>query len=223
MHHLWNVSPKEAIVLQKELAKKVTIAPLQKEIKLVAGADVSLNLFSTTLYAGIIVLSFPDLVPVAQALVKTETTFPYIPGLLSFREIPALLECWEKLSIKPDVVVVDGQGIAHPRRIGIASHFGVLADVPTIGCAKNLLTGFYEEPAVVRGSFSSIIDCGEVIGVALRSKDKVKPVFISPGHLISLDQSISLINQTIKKHCLPEPTRQAHLLVNRFRKGEIQA
>jgi deoxyribonuclease V len=221
MRHDWRVSPKDAIKIQKELAKKVEIIPLEKEINYIAGADVSLNLFSTTMYAGIEVFTFPEMIPVTHALVKTETTFPYIPGLLSFREIPALLECWEKLSLKPDLVVVDGQGIAHPRRIGIASHFGVLANVPTIGCAKNILTGNYTEPALTRGSFSHIIDKEEVIGAAVRTKDRVKPVFISPGHLITLDQSLSLIKQVTQKHRLPEPTRLAHLLVNRFRLGEI--
>lgn len=230
--HNWNVTPAEAIAIQKQLRDQVQVQPLGKKICFIAGADVSLNLFSKTIYAGIIVLSYPDLEIIDHALVKSETSFPYIPGLLSFREAPALLECWKKLKTKPDLVVVDGVGIAHPRRIGIASHFGILANIPTIGCSKNILTGEYEEPAIEAGSSSPIYartpassttvdEPQEIIGTAIRTKNKVKPVFVSPGHLISAEESAALILSCVRKHRLPEPTRQAHLLVNKFRTGEI--
>ncbi len=220
---LSNITPREAVQLQKDLALHVKITHLTKDIHYIAGADVSLNLYSTHIYTGIIVLSFPDLLPVAHALFEGDTHFPYIPGLLSFREIPALLECWKKLTLLPDIVMVDGQGIAHPRRIGIASHFGVLADVPTIGCAKSLLCGSFEEPESQAGHFSTIIHKGEEIGMALRSKNNVKPLIVSPGHLLDMSQALDITKNCVRKHRLPEPTRLAHELVNKFRKGEICA
>jgi deoxyribonuclease V len=240
--HTWNVTPKEAIAIQHELRGKLSAESLRargidlvtKPPRFIAGADVSLNLYSTTIYAGIIVLSWPDLQIIDYSVFKGETKFPYIPGLLSFREIPALLECWNNLKTKPDIVMVDGHGIAHPRRLGIAAHFGVLADVPTLGCAKNILFGQYDMPATEAGTATEIIDPksaenpviggtagAEVIGYAFRSKKNVKPVFISPGHKMSLDEALAIAKASIRGYRLPEPTRQAHLLVNRFRLGEI--
>lgn len=220
--HSWDLSPTDAIALQQTLRQQVCIQPLHKEIKYIAGADVSLNMFEKDIYAGIIVLSYPGLEIVAHAVVKDRTSFPYIPGLLSFREIPALLKCWEKLSIKPDVVMVDGQGIAHPRRLGIAAHLGVLIDTPTLGCGKSRLYGIYETPTEV-GSYTTIIDPknGEIIGAALKSKARSNPLIISPGHNMSVNDALEITKQCLKGYRLPEPTRQAHLLVNRFRKGEI--
>ncbi|MBX4189384.1 deoxyribonuclease V [Candidatus Parcubacteria bacterium] len=214
----WDVSPKEAIEIQKELREEVVLAPLKKKIKTIGGADVSLNLYGKDLYAGIIVLSYPALELIEEATVKVETKFPYIPGLLSFREIPGLLKCWEKLSIKPDVLIVDGQGIAHPRRLGLATHFGVLAHVPTIGCAKSVLYGKFVEPTAV-GQANEIIDpkTGEVIGVALKSKERSNPLIISPGHLVTVADSVEIVKGTLRGYRLPEPTRRAHLLVNAFR------
>ena len=232
--HSWSVTPKEAIAIQNELRSKVSIAPFAEgngkhidEIKLIAGADVSMNMFSTEGFAGFVVMTYPDMVIVDHAVVKGELKFPYIPGLLSFREIPLLLEAWEKLKTKPDLIVVDGIGIAHPRRLGIASHLGVLLDMPTIGCAKSVLTGVYEEPAIHKGSISYLYDkksahtsVPEIIGAALRTKDKVKPVFISPGHKITLEESLEVISACVRKHRLPEPTRFAHETVNAYRRGE---
>lgn len=220
----WDVSPREAIEIQKSLRDQVKIVPLEKEIKTIGGADVSLNRFSSTLYAGIIVLSYPELETIEYKTIKIETTFPYIPGLLSFREIPGLLKVWESLTVKPDIVMVDGQGIAHPRRLGIATHFGILADVPTIGCAKSVLTGIFDMPANEPGSIEKIYDktTHEVIGTALRSKKNSNPLIISPGHRVSVDQAHDIVQKTLRGYRLPEPTRQAHLLVNRFRKGEVE-
>ena len=221
--HDWNLSPTDVIALQQKLREQVRIVPLEKEIKYIAGADVSLNMFEKDIYAGIIVLKYPSMEIVTHAVVKDRTEFPYIPGLLSFREIPALLGCWEKLSIKPDVVIVDGQGIAHPRRLGIASHFGVLIDTSTIGCGKSRLYGNYREPTEV-GSHTNIIDPknGEVIGTALKSKVRSNPLIISPGHNVSVADALNIIQHYLKGYRLPEPTRQAHVLVNKFRKGEIK-
>jgi deoxyribonuclease V len=225
--HPWDVTPKEAIEIQKAMRGKVTLSPLKEKIKLIAGADVSMNLYSKTVFAGFVVLSYPDLVVVDHAVVKDHTDFPYIPGLLSFREIPSLLKAWEKLKTKPDLIVVDGVGIAHPRRLGIASHLGVVLDMPTIGCAKSVLTGIFKAPKDKAGSVSYLYDPGtkkssmkdkEIIGAALRTKDNVKPVFISPGNKITLEESIDIIRKTVRRHRLPEATRLAHETVNHYRR-----
>lgn len=221
--HNWNVDPKEARKIQEALRGSLVQKPLPKHIRYVAGADVSFNKYEKDVYAGIIVLSYPDLAPVEYSCVKTEVDFPYIPGFLSFREIPALMQCWEKLVTKPDVVIVDGHGIAHPRRLGIAAHFGLVADVPTIGAAKKILYGRHDEPAPGQGSASEIVDpkTDETIGYTLRTKSKVKPMLVSPGHKAPLEGAADFVMSLVQKHRLPEPTRQAHLLVNRFRTGDL--
>lgn len=217
--HAWNLSPKEAIALQKELKERVRLVPLEKEPTLVGGTDVSMNRFADVGFAGFVTLSYPGLALVDHAVVKDVIPMPYIPGLLSFREIPMLVKAWEKLKVKPDVLVVDGIGIAHPRRLGIASHLGLVLGIPTIGCAKSVLTGVYEEPDDEPGSTSPLTDAktGETIGAALRTKLRVKPVFVSPGHLITLEESVELVWSCVRKHRLPEPTRFAHNTVNEYR------
>jgi deoxyribonuclease V len=224
--HTWNVSPKEAIQVQKDLKDKIKIGKFLnlEKIQYIAGADISLNRFSSDIFAGIILLSFPDLKPINYSIIKSKTDFPYIPGLLSFREVPALLDVWKKLKTKPDVLIVDGQGIAHPRRLGIATHLGFLLDIPTIGCAKSLLYGKYEEPAKTAGSFSYLYDKynqEEKIGVVLRTKDNVKPVIISPGHKMDVEDALEIMKKCSGKYRIPEPTRLAHELVNQFRRGEL--
>ena len=143
--------------------------------------------------------------------------FPYIPGLLTFREGPLLIEAFKKIKIELDVIIFDGQGIAHPKRLGLATHMGILLDKPTIGCAKSRLIGTYEEPEKGNGSYNLLKDSGEVIGAVLRTKEDVSPVFISPGHRIDLKSSIEIVLKCLRNHRLPEPTRQAHLLVNKLR------
>ncbi len=228
----------EATQVQNELRKKLffenqkllygphipaeMVPPEAFYINTIAGADISLNLYSTTIYAGIILLSFPQLQPLAYSLVKDETHFPYVPGFLAFREVPALVKVWEQFPKKPDVLVVDGHGIAHPRRMGIAAHFGTLTGQASMGCAKKILFGKFEEPAIETGSFSPIIDKQEQIGLAFRSKYKTAPVYISPGHILDMQNCLEIINECIGKYRIPEPTRLAHELVNRFRKGELQ-
>jgi deoxyribonuclease V len=221
----WNLTPKEAIALQKELKDQVRLVPLEREPQLIGGADVSMNRFAKEGFAGFVTLSFPELEVKGHAVVKDTIPMPYIPGLLSFREIPMLLKAWEKLNLKPDVLVVDGIGIAHPRRLGIASHLGLVLGIPTIGCAKSVLTGVYEEPADEPGSTSPLTDrkTGEVIGMALRTKSRVKPVFVSPGHLITLAESVELVLRCVVKHRLPEPTRFAHNTVNEYRLRDLEA
>ncbi len=216
----WDGTAKSAIAIQKELRAQIKLVPLKKPPHLVGGADVSMNMFAKDGFAGFVTLSYPELRMIDHSVVKDTIGFPYIPGLLSFREIPMLVKAWAKLKQKPDVIVVDGVGIAHPRRMGIASHLGLVLDVPTIGCAKSVLIGVYKEPAEERGSVSYMYDPynkAEVIGAALRTKLGVKPVFVSPGHLITLEESIEIVKNCVIKHRLPEPTRMAHNTVNEYR------
>lgn len=219
-----NITVTEAAALQKSMREKVVLQkPAGFEVKTVAGADISFNKFETTVYAGIIVLSFPELQPMHYALVQTEVSFPYVPGYLAFREIPALLKAWELLPQKPDVLIADGHGIAHPRRMGIAAHFGVLENVPAIGCAKKKLFGKYDLPPDEKGASTYLYDKEEIIGAVLRTRPNVKPVFVSPGHLLSISDSLHIIRQCMGKYRIPEPTRKAHELVNNFRKGILKA
>lgn len=213
-----SLDPKQAIVIQKELCEKIELTPLTKDIKTIAGCDISFNKESNKVYAGIIVFNYPELNIIEQSVIETEVFFPYIPGLLSFREIPPLLNAWDRLNQKPDLVMLDGQGIAHPRRIGIASHFGLIVDKPTIGCAKSKLIGKYDDVPTKKGSFSYLFDKDDIIGAVLRTKEKVKPVFVSPGNKITLKESIEIVMNCLSHYRIPEPTRQAHLLVNALRK-----
>ena len=218
--HAWDLSPRDAIALQNSLRTRVRLQTPPGCLRTVAGADISFNKHDDTLYAGIVVLRLPDLVAVEEVGVITRTKFPYVPGLLSFREAPAILEAWELLRAEPDAVLFDGQGIAHPRRFGIAAHVGLWLDRPTWGCAKSLLVGRYEEPAAARGSSSPLLDKGETIGAVLRTKDGVAPVFVSPGNWMDLETAVALTLRCGGGYRVPEPTRRAHLLVNALRRGE---
>ena len=223
--HDWDLSPREAVELQKSLRERVRLEPLTREIGTVAGADISFNKYSPVLYAGIVVLRLPSLEVLEEVGVVGETKFPYVPGLLSFRESPPLLEAWGKLKIEPDAVMFDGQGIAHPRRVGIASHVGLLLNRPTFGCAKSILVGRHEELAEERGSWQPLVDPKnkETIGAALRTKTRVQPIYVSPGHLIDLAGAIDLTLRADGGYRQPEPTRRAHNLVNALRRGEREA
>jgi deoxyribonuclease V len=218
-----NVS--EARAIQNELRGKIKLEPLKRPPETIAGADISYNRFSDDFFACVVVLSLPDLEIVERVFAKGIATFPYVPGFLSFREIPTLLNAFEKLKTTPDVIMADGQGIAHPRRMGIAAHLGLLLDVPAFGCAKHKLFGIGEQPAPTRGSVSMLRDPEneEIVGAFVRTKGKVAPVIISAGHRITLEESIDITLRTSGKYRIPEPTRVAHNLVNEFRKGEISA
>ncbi len=220
--HEWAMTPKEAVELQKKLRERVRLEPLKKPVKTIAGADISFNKFSPVVYAGLVVMRLPTLEVVEEVGVVSETRFPYVPGLLSFREAPSVLEAWAKLKTEPDAVMFDGQGIAHPRRVGIASHVGLILNRPTLGCAKSVLVGKYEEPAEERGNWSELVDPknGETVGAALRTKTRTQPIFVSPGHLIDLAGAIKLTLAADGGYRQPEPTRRAHLLVNALRRGE---
>ncbi|MGQ2984269.1 deoxyribonuclease V [Flavobacterium sp.] len=212
----------EATEIQNEMRHRVSLITENKKITTIAGGDISHNKDSDTVYAGIVVLSYPDMQLLSYSLVIGETKFPYVPQYLGFREVPALLKAWEQLPQKPDLIVLDGQGVTHPRRMGIASHFGVLAGHAAIGCAKNMLFGNYAPLGLDRMSMSPISSYNEVMGYALRTKTGVKPVYISPGHKVSVPDSLAIMEKCVLKHRIPEPTRIAHEKVNLFRVGKLK-
>lgn len=208
--HEWNLTPTEAVALQRELASRIDFStPLDfTHLKIVAGVDVSVRDNIST--AAMVALSFPELQVLERVTAKRPTTFPYISGLLSFREIPVLLDAYAKLSVKPDVYMVDGMGRIHPRRIGIAAHLGLWLDAPTVGVGKTHFLGKYDVPPNERGGYSQLTDRGELLGVVLRTKLNVKPVYVSPGHHMDLDSAIRLVMACTSKYRLPDPIRAAH-------------
>jgi deoxyribonuclease V len=218
LHHLheWNLLPSEAIALQKQLAAQVIAnRPIDlNTIRLVAGVDVSVK--DNISQAAVVVVSFPDLQPVETVLASQPTPFPYIPGLLSFREGPVLEKAFEKLQHEPDMFIFDGMGIAHPRRIGIASQMGLWLQKPTIGCGKTHLIGQHSEPGAEKGAYSPLRDRNELIGVVLRTRANTKPVYISPGHLADIPTAIEAVLRCTPKYRLPEPIRLAHNAAGRF-------
>lgn len=217
-----SLSPVQAVLLQQELRKQLNLEPLKTPVQTIAGADISFNKYSTLVYAGMVVMSYPEMKVLHRAGTIAQTEFPYIPGMLAFREIPALLQVWESLPLKPDVVVLDGQGIAHPRRMGIAAHFGLLTDVPSIGVAKSRLFGHFNEPATEAGASTQLMHHSEQIGLVYRSKKNCNPIFISPGHRLSMEQSVEIVKKCISKYRIPEPTRLAHQWVNELRLRAMQ-
>ena len=212
----------DADILQIELAKKLKFQPINN-VKTIAGADISFNKNSTTMYAGIVILNYPEMSLKAFALETYETSFPYKAGYLGFKEVPALMRVWDLISIKPDVVVLDGNGILHPRRMGVASHFGVLTSQATIGCAKSILYGENHVPENSKYSSSEINSRGDLLGFALRTKINCAPVYVSAGHLITQEESLAIMKKCIGNYRIPEPTRMAHEIVNDFRTGKLKA
>ena len=209
LHH-WNLSPKEAIELQKQLAFEVIREDRFAEpIKTVAGIDLGYDVKTDTSRAAVVVLNFPDLQLIEKSEAILPIQFPYVPGLLSFRETPVAIKALEKLENAPDLILCDGQGVAHPRRFGIACHIGIIADVPTIGVAKSILVGKFESLGEQRGSTAPLIHRGEQIGVALRTKDKTQPVYVSIGHRISLETAVNYVLKCTPNYRLPETTRLA--------------
>ena len=214
-HHPWPVTVEEAIAIQERLRYQVISSDqLKQPVQYVAGVDMGFESNGTISRAAVAVLSFPDLQVVETSLAYRPTSFPYIPGFLSFREIPAVLDALEKIQITPDIILCDGQGIAHPRRLGIASHLGVILDMPTIGVAKSLLIGKHEELPNTKGSWQPLIHKGETIGAVLRTRQGVKPVYVSIGHQISLTTAIEYVLSCTPKYRLPETTRIADKLAS---------
>ncbi len=208
--HSWHLTTSEAREIQERFRRKVrrkNAAGLRR-IRHVAGVDVSVK--DKRVCAAIVLLDFSTLELVEQTIHQEAVHFPYVPGLLSFRECPAILAAYEKLSIEPDLLLVDGQGIAHPRRFGLAAHLGVLLNKPTIGCAKSRLIGTYEEPYDEAGCYTDLFDGMELIGAVLRTRSNVRPLFISIGHKIELSKALDLVLACCRGYRLPEPTRLAH-------------
>jgi deoxyribonuclease V len=208
--HDWNLSPQQAIEIQKQLRYEVESQDrFDETVKTVAGIDLGYDVKNDTSRAVVVVLSFPELELLETSEARMPIQFPYVPGLLSFRETPVAVKALEKLKVTPDVILCDGQGFAHPRRFGIACHIGILADVPTIGVAKSLLVGKFENLGEERGSIAPLIHKNEQVGVALRTKNKVQPLFVSVGHRVSLETATDLVLQCAPKYRLPETTRLA--------------
>lgn len=220
--HDWNLAPREAIALQKRLAGRVEREDRLESVRHLAGVDIGFEQEGAITRAAVVVLAWPpdaggEFEVLEQVVHREPTRMPYVPGLLSFREVPAALGAFEKLSIRPQLAMVDGQGIAHPRRIGVASHLGLWLDLPTIGVAKTRLCGRHGEPGPVRGDWTPLVDGpdDEVIGAVLRSRAKVKPIFVSPGHRVSLPTALDWVIRCLGRTKLPEPTRLADRLASR--------
>lgn len=214
VRHRWDVSPAEAIVIQEKLRQEVIRTDELPEVFSVAGIDVGFENEGSVTRAAVVVLSFPELVVQQSILVRRPTCFPYVPGLLSFRELPAVLEALEQLATLPDLLLCDGQGLAHPRRFGLACHLGVITGLPSIGVAKSLLSGRHAPVEQVRGAWQPLIDHAEVIGAALCTRPGTKPVYVSIGHRLSLESAIAYTLRCQGRYRLPETTRQAHHLAS---------
>jgi len=210
-HHSWDLNYKDAVELQKKLAKKIILYDDINPVKKIAGVDVRFLKNSNFARGAVLIFSFPDLTLIEVKTYKSKIDFPYIPGLLVFREGPLIEECFKKIKNIPDLIFYDGHGYSHPRRLGIASHMGILFDLPSIGCAKKKLCGNYQGSLslIHRGEYSFLKENGEIIGAALVTKDNVKPVFVSQGHKISLNSAIKF-TLDVSKFRIPEPIRLAH-------------
>jgi deoxyribonuclease V len=212
--HDWDLPPAEAIQLQIQLADQTILADRFGGIRRIAGIDVGFEDQGRVTKAAVCVLSVPELKTVESIVARRATDFPYVPGLLSFREIPAILEALKQLRIAPDMLFCDGQGRAHPRHLGIASHLGLITELPSVGIAKSLLCGRHEPVPLEKGSFSALVYKNETVGAALRTRAGVKPVYVSPGHKISLESALEYVMLCVTRYKLPEPTRLADKLAS---------
>ena len=215
----WNLTPREAIALQQRLRARVELDDRYQEIRTVAGADLAFDPVTQAAVAAVIVYQLPKLEPMERCFARRKLRFPYVPGLLSFRESPVLLAAFSRLEQEPDLILIDGHGLAHPRRFGIACHIGVLLDKPTIGCAKSVLVGEYEEPAARAGSISALVFQGERVGTVLRTREGVRPIFVSTGHRVSLPSATRLVRQCLDGFRIPKPTREADRYVRELRRA----
>ena len=206
--HRWDVTPQEAIAIQQRLRSLVVTENRLGPVRTIAGVDVGFQ--GEVAQAAVVVLRYPDLEPVDYVLSQRPVTFPYVPGLLAFREGPVVMDALEQLHSDPDLLIFDGQGLAHPRRVGIATHVGVLVDRPSIGCAKSRLCGIHHQPAQTRGATALLTDGDEVIGMVVRTQDGVSPLYVSIGHKVDLETAVTYVLNCCQKHRLPEPIRYAH-------------
>jgi len=215
----WNVTPREAVRRQLIWRARVETQDRFGALQYVAGADLAFDPETNLAFAGVIVYRLPGLEEVERRMARRKLRFPYVPGLLSFRESPVLLAAFARLRVEPDVILVDGHGIAHPRRFGIACHLGLLLDRPTIGCAKSILVGDAEEPAARAGSTAPLVDKGETVGVVLRTRDLVRPIYVTIGHRISLESAVRIVAQCVDGFRIPKPTREADHWVRDLRRA----
>jgi deoxyribonuclease V len=215
--HSWDLTTAEARDLQLRLAAQIDSTSPVRSYETVAGADVSYDRRGKWLYAAVVVVRAQSFEVIDRMGVVCEATFPYVPGLLSFREAPAVTQAFRSLKVQPDVMTCDGQGIAHPRRIGLAAHLGLFLDIPTIGCAKSWLCGDYEEPGLTRGDWTPLVDRGETIGAVVRTRTGVQPLFVSPGHRCDLASAIAIVLAMAQTYRLPVTSRLAHQYVNELR------
>ena len=213
--HSWQVSTAQALDIQLKLASQVSQSNEVATPRFIAGVDISVNRAQGMATGAAVVLGYPELRLVEVKIASAKLDFPYVPGLLSFREAPLTLAACQRLTLTPDLILVDGQGIAHPRRMGLASHLGLFLNTPTIGCAKSLLCGQHEEPGDKLGSYTEVVDVGETIGAALRTKLGTKPIYVSIGHKVDLQAAIYWVLECCRGYRLPEPTRLAHLAAGR--------
>ena len=215
----WNLTPREAIRLQESLRERVELQDRFGEIRFVAGADMAFDPETEVAFAGVIIYRFPGLEEVERRMARRRLRFPCVPGLLSFRESPVLLAAFARLRTEPDLILIDGHGLAHPRRFGIACHIGILFDKPTIGCAKSRLVGEHQEPGKKASSTTPLMLEGERMGVVLRTRDDVRPIYVTTGHRVSLDSAVGLVKQCVDGFRIPKPTREADHYVRDLRRA----
>ena len=215
----WKITPREAIRLQTRLRERVVLEDRFRPIRYVAGADIAFDPATEVAFAGVIVYRYPSLEEVERRMARRKLRFPYVPGLLSFREIPILMAAFRRLRTEPDLLLVDGHGRAHPRLFGIACHIGVLFDKPAIGCGKSLLVGEFREPGARAGSTSPLIFHEERVGTVLRTRDGVKPIFVTQGHRVSLGTAVRLVRACVDGFRIPKPTREADHYVRDLRRA----
>lgn len=216
--HPWLVSTQQALEIQRRLRHQIRLTPLPDSIQYVAGIDVSYSSITRTLWGGVVVFTYRDLARIEEKWAKGQSLFPYVPGLLSFREIPVLLQALKQIRTLPDVILCDGQGIAHPRGVGIAAHLGLVLDTSTVGCAKSRLVGDFGAVGEKKGNFASLRYEGRAVGAVLRTRAWAKPIFVSPGFKLTLQQAIAITLNCTTKYRIPEPIRSAHMLVNKLRR-----
>jgi deoxyribonuclease V len=216
--HPWVVSTQQALEIQRCLQHEIRLMPLPDSIEYVAGIDVSYSKVTGTLWGGVVVFAYRDLVRIEEKWAKGQSVFPYVSGLLSFREIPVLLQALKQIRTFPDVILCDGQGIAHPRGVGIAAHLGLVLDTPTVGCAKSRLVGDSGAVGGEKGNFAPLRYEGRTVGAVLRTRAGAKPIFVSPGFKLTFKEAIAISLNCTTKYRIPEPIRSAHLLVNKLRR-----
>lgn len=216
--HRWNISPREAIALQRRLAEQVRIEPIRGEVRTIAGVDCAFIDAGKRIVAAAVLCDADSLEVVASAGAVRPCRFPYVPGLLSFREAPAAVAAMKKLPDRPDLLMCDGQGLAHPRGLGLACHVGLLLDIPTIGVAKSRLCGWHRQPGPRRRCRTRLQYEGAVVGAVVRTRTNVKPLYVSVGHRVTLDDAIAWTLRTARSVRLPEPTRRAHQYVTRLKR-----